>query len=353
MHKSTPTPRLTPAVPSRAHRSCGPLSAACQGYLQMEACFYECDHNIGRFRKNKNPSCLDPDGSVNQWQIQNLPLSGALADAWFNACKNDLFCTDATGSYFNLPEDKCTPPVPPAVNTSTCRFFKDIYGNATNMVSQMWDSSFVYSTNPNASFTFPTKGQAPFTMAKPNPNDGMAPSVPNPPFCSSRFVVNGMIQALSDIQLYASNMLKYAGMKYTGSLMTSPLPGTYATSWRAASAVSNPNPVSILPVSPRAGTPSPRRRRRRPRRSASRVAPLPCAVPPSRPCWPQRRRRRCWREHLWRGDLEFGQPNSDRELRLRCLRELPILTDEADLRAESIRTLPEHFNECGGSQLYE
>ena len=215
MHKSTPAPRLTPAVPSRAHRSCGPLSAACQGYLQMEACFYECDHNIGRFRKNKNPSCLDPDGSVNQWQIQNLPLSGALADAWFNACKNDLFCTDATGSYFNLPEDKCTPPVPPAVNTSTCRFFKDIYGNATNMVSQMWDSSFVYSTNPNASFTFPTKGQAPFTMAKPNPNDGMAPSVPNPPFCSSRFVVNGMIQALSDIQLYASNMLKYAGMKYT------------------------------------------------------------------------------------------------------------------------------------------
>ena len=180
---------------------CGPLSNACQTYFQLEACFYECDHNMGKFRLYNNTSCQDPDGTVNMWQISNLPLSATVVDAWWSACRNDLFCTDPSGDYFNLPKDQCVKPVGSQTNTSTCRFFKDIYANSTDFINRLWSNSFTRSTDPTA-FTFPTVGQVAFNSSNPNPNDAASPSIPFPPFCSVRPAVDAMIQAISDMQLY-------------------------------------------------------------------------------------------------------------------------------------------------------
>ena len=167
----------------------------------MEACFYECDHNIGKYRKY--PTCVDSANEQNAWQIANMPLSSTLATNWFNACANDLFCVGSSGSYLDLPSVQCVLPVAPATNTSTCRRFADIYHNASNMIVQMWDGSFSYG-GPN-DYTFPQPGAAPFDGAgNQNPNNAVAANsgIANPPFCPFRPSVDGQAQAISDIQLY-------------------------------------------------------------------------------------------------------------------------------------------------------
>ena len=104
--------------------SCGSLSTACQQYFMQEACFYECDHNIGLFRQFRSVgadsvtgNCMDGTGSQNAWQILNLPLKPSLVNGWWAACKNDLFCTAESGSYFDLPSSACVAPVAPAEET--------------------------------------------------------------------------------------------------------------------------------------------------------------------------------------------------------------------------------------------
>jgi hypothetical protein len=167
----------------------------------MEACFYECDHNIGKYRKY--PTCVDALGEQNAWEIAAMPLSSTQADAWFNACQNDLFCTGASGSYFDLPSVQCEKPVAPNITTDTCRRFGDIYGNASNMITAMWSGSFAYG-GPN-DYTFPQPGAAPFDgSSNINPNNlvAAASGIANPPFCPFRPSVDGQTQATSDIQLY-------------------------------------------------------------------------------------------------------------------------------------------------------
>ncbi len=175
----------------------------------MEACFYECDHNIGRYRKY--PTCVDANGEQNAWEISGMPLSSVMADAWFTACADDWFCTGDSGSYFDLPTLQC------AMGTSTCRKFRDIYTNSTNMVNKLWAGSFSYG-GPN-DFVFPSPGAAPFDNVQyVNPNNAVQAQLPDPPFCPFRTSVSGWEQAVSDIQLYAANMLKYTNVSFAGVL---------------------------------------------------------------------------------------------------------------------------------------
>jgi hypothetical protein len=196
----------------------------------MEACFYECDHNIGEYRKYNTTSCTDSAGEQNAWQIENMPLSSTMVNDWFDACKDDLFCTGDTGSYFDLPSLTCVPPTGGALETATCRKFSTIYGNATNMITQMWDGSFSVAPAGTTGYTFPIPGAAPFdNLATVNPNNAaaIANNKVDPPFCSFRTAVSGWAQAMSDFNLYVANMLKYTGMTYAGSLYAATTtPGT-------------------------------------------------------------------------------------------------------------------------------
>merc|ERR1712129_10645 len=70
---------------------CGELSQACERFFVQEACFYECDPNVGLYRYQGNHS----------WKVYGMPIKASYCDAWFRACRNDYFCASDSGSYFS------------------------------------------------------------------------------------------------------------------------------------------------------------------------------------------------------------------------------------------------------------
>jgi folate receptor len=104
---------------------CGSLSAGCEKFFIEEACFYECEPAVGLFRKyprehfsehlhnrdghevhddrcntdsdTYNKTFADANCDMgwyghNHWQIHQMPIKASYCDAFFDACKNDLFC---------------------------------------------------------------------------------------------------------------------------------------------------------------------------------------------------------------------------------------------------------------------
>ena len=153
-----------------------------------------------------------------------MPLSNTMVSQWWSACQNDLFCTGASGSYFELPTlaaNACTPPPtgsPAGTETATCKKFSTIYANATDMINRLWDGSFSVAAPGAGGYVFPQAGDAPFNGINVlNPNNN-ATTAPNPPFCDFRPTVSGWIQAMNDFKLYIANMKAYAGATFSGSL---------------------------------------------------------------------------------------------------------------------------------------
>jgi folate receptor len=97
---------------------CGPMSQACERFFVEEACFYECDVNMGLYRRFTDEqhtlcsaegvavgatvtladgtayTCVDEWGAnaENKWEIHQMPIKASYADAFYRACANDLFC---------------------------------------------------------------------------------------------------------------------------------------------------------------------------------------------------------------------------------------------------------------------
>ena len=68
------------------------MSTGCQAYFDAENCFYECDKNVGKWRKHSD--CNEEDADVsnhNAWQIEAMPIRASTADAMYEACKDDFF----------------------------------------------------------------------------------------------------------------------------------------------------------------------------------------------------------------------------------------------------------------------
>jgi len=96
---------------------CGPLSPECERFFVQEACFYECDPNAGLYRKWHEaiyePRCDQYNTNYdkayaeenkcdhNTWQMHNMPIKASYCDAWFTACRRDLFCAADGGDYFS------------------------------------------------------------------------------------------------------------------------------------------------------------------------------------------------------------------------------------------------------------
>jgi folate receptor len=96
---------------------CGPLSPECERFFVQEACFYECDPNAGLYRKWHeaiyDPRCDQYNSKYdkayadekkcdhNAWQMHNMPIKASYCDAWWTACRKDLFCATDGGDYFS------------------------------------------------------------------------------------------------------------------------------------------------------------------------------------------------------------------------------------------------------------
>jgi len=147
---------------------CGPLSAACQQYFVDEACTYECDVNAGKWRlhgQTNSSECNDSNG----WQISNMPIKASFANAWYEACKDDLFAATESGSYFDvaLVEDV----------SSQCSTFSTIYSDGADMLHRMWAGAFIYDTNEEHAYTMH------FEVGEENPNDSVLPEKGFPAQC--------------------------------------------------------------------------------------------------------------------------------------------------------------------------
>lgn len=84
---------------------CGPLSQACERFFVQEACFYECDVNAGHFRRYPPGVYNESDPTHNTWELYKLPIRGDYCDAWFEACREDLFCASAGGDFFSCARE--------------------------------------------------------------------------------------------------------------------------------------------------------------------------------------------------------------------------------------------------------
>lgn len=89
---------------------CGKLSPECERFFVQEACLYECDPNAGLYRKFPPKAVLaDPTLAEEAWAIQRMPIKGDYCDAWFESCRQQLFCGD--GDFFTCK--RVPPPGPP------------------------------------------------------------------------------------------------------------------------------------------------------------------------------------------------------------------------------------------------
>lgn len=80
---------------------CGKLSLSCESFFIQEACLYECDRNAGLYRKFPLDTFNESDPDQNAWQMHKMPIKGEYCDAWFEACKDDAFCSAAGGDFFS------------------------------------------------------------------------------------------------------------------------------------------------------------------------------------------------------------------------------------------------------------
>ena len=113
---------LTYGTLTRIEYNCGKISNACHQFFVQEGCFYECDSNLLDYRRCtpeevENGVVLDPgtpeetDCTGRHWQIWKMPIKASYADAWFDACRNDMFC--GSGDFFEcnmLPPPEESPP---------------------------------------------------------------------------------------------------------------------------------------------------------------------------------------------------------------------------------------------------
>lgn len=60
----------------------GPLTPSTPPHPQQHA---------GKYRKWDK--CVDDAGYANEWQIEAMPLRASECNSWYDACKDDYFCT--------------------------------------------------------------------------------------------------------------------------------------------------------------------------------------------------------------------------------------------------------------------
>ena len=96
------------------------------------------------------------ENTLGSGNFSGVPVCASYCDSWFEACKNDLTCTE-NWLDFAANDNSCL------VN-SNCTTFKELYGNASGLCSKMWGNLFVYSADVNNCTVMK------FNSSAPNPN---------------------------------------------------------------------------------------------------------------------------------------------------------------------------------------
>ncbi|XP_055338689.1 folate receptor beta-like [Paramacrobiotus metropolitanus] len=120
-----------------------PLSAKCRSFFVQDLCFYECSPNMGPWiitdpkrRKSRVERFLD------------VPLCQTQCDQWYDACKNDLTCTD------NWSEFEWIDGINKCPGASTCRLFSEVFGDPKTFCEKVFAGSFRYVYDDQPCFKF-------------------------------------------------------------------------------------------------------------------------------------------------------------------------------------------------------
>jgi len=160
---------------------CGTLSPQCEKYFVEEGCFYECDKNMGKWRKHAD--CTTPNSTKagdNGWQIEAMPIKASYCDGWYEACKLDTVCAGPTFNIFEQPE--CLALNDKNNNTAGCKKFGDIYKSGKDVCEVMWGGSFKYETDESKGYVMA------FTAGTVNPNNAIFTDKAYPPICAGHTV---------------------------------------------------------------------------------------------------------------------------------------------------------------------
>ena len=160
------------------------LSTECQAFFDAENCFYECDKNVGKWRKHSD--CNEDDANPNNhnaWEIEGMPIRASTADAMFEACKNDYF-PDSKGMWGTEAADwadawKIRVNVDAnGVNTGTgtCKKGSEIWADGKDMVENVWGGAFKYEADATKSYVWG------FNEGESNPNNKILEDKAYPPF---------------------------------------------------------------------------------------------------------------------------------------------------------------------------
>ncbi|KAM3925845.1 retbindin [Leptodactylus fuscus] len=112
---------------------CGSLSPRCEEYVSRVQCMYLCSPHISKWSL---------PGSVAG--IHELPLCDVFCDKWFDACKEDLICSEITDLDKNCSKG--------------CISYKQKFGSGDQMCDTIWKHSFVAMIEQCFCITPPEEG---------------------------------------------------------------------------------------------------------------------------------------------------------------------------------------------------
>lgn len=129
---------------------CGQLSSACEKFFIEEGCFYECDHNVGKWRKHDD---CGSDGTGNEWEIEAMPIKASYCDAWYEACRgaDNRLCIGSASTegnpqygYFGQPDCHTEQ------GTGGCKRIDEVYTSGFHICESMFGGSFKYENDTSA-----------------------------------------------------------------------------------------------------------------------------------------------------------------------------------------------------------
>ena len=109
------------------------MSPKCRRYFEIDTCMYECSPYM------KPWITVDPNSKkTRKERFTNVPICKSDCDAWFDACKDDLTCSDNWGNFttWNWKTGMCK---------MECKTFKEYFGNPEKFCNKIFNFSWKYT----------------------------------------------------------------------------------------------------------------------------------------------------------------------------------------------------------------
>jgi hypothetical protein len=90
------------------------------------------------------PYFKDPE---KPWAFKGIPVCSTYCDDWFTACADDLTCVEDWADW-PTTDGQYTCPA-----GSSCRTYREVYGNGTGLCNRQWGSNFFSSNNMDSCFS--------------------------------------------------------------------------------------------------------------------------------------------------------------------------------------------------------